>query len=572
MYLLRSLIYCLLFLIVACEHNQPLLLSSFPIGLTSKDAPFYANQFITGETFLQVEKKKIERKGAQSYLDFVVRWDASWRSNEQYDAAWVFLKRLNQNATWEPVKIDKNRIQYLGNAPLNTAKPEWKVSPDAFGIMIYRAENGEGDNYWTFRLALDNAEMLQLSAIEIYGLEMVHIAEGAFELGTLKNERDRREVLTPGAGGAPYNPFFTYQDKGVKKYGGIYKVTSERPIDIGPKDGNLFWIDANIPGTNTFSGIPEGRLDQSFPKGYQGFYQMKYELSQGEYCAFLNSLSSKQQSARDLTTTIEFKRSILDYRNTIYKDQKGCFKAERPNRPCNFISWLDGQAFADWAGLRHMTELEFEKSCRGPQKAIYRAYVWGVNEIEERSNMRFCENIYDTNGNLALNERGHISIDGNIHASMFSYFNMLDVCSPEGRFYDPKCVGCRTFSGGDGGRGPVQKGIFGRSSGGDRIKAGASYFGAMELGGNLQEPVVTVGHPSGRRFRGTHGDGILSEEGNATNEDWQPTKDGYAFGGRGGCWQFHENHARTADRFKGLRTKQNRRASHIGFRGVRSAF
>jgi formylglycine-generating enzyme required for sulfatase activity len=90
------------------------------------------------------------------------------------------------------------------------------------------------------------------------------------------------------------------------------------------------------------------------------------------------------------------------------------------------------------------------------------------------------------------------------------------------------------------------------------------------MGGNLQEPVITVGHPSGRQFEGSHGDGLLSDEGMATNPDWQSKNGDYAFGGRGGCWQFHENHARTADRFKGLRTKVNRRASHIGFRGVRT--
>jgi formylglycine-generating enzyme required for sulfatase activity len=137
-------------------------------------------------------------------------------------------------------------------------------------------------------------------------------------------------------------------------------------------------------------------------------------------------------------------------------------------------------------------------------------------------------------------------------------------------FYDPDCVGCRGFIGGDGGRGPLRMGIFGAQSNGDRIKAGATYYGAMDMGGNLQEPVVTIGHPSGRQFKGTHGDGVLSKQGNATNPDWQPENGQYAFGGRGGAWQFHENHARTADRFKGLRTNPNRRASHIGFRGVRT--
>ena len=46
----------------------------------------------------------------------------------------------------------------------------------------------------------------------------------------------------------------------------------------------------------------------------------------------------------------------------------------------------------------------------------------------------------------------------------------------------------------------------------------------MEISGNLAEMVVTIGRSQGRAFRGTHGDGELSNasgyEGNATNDDW----------------------------------------------------
>ena len=297
---------------------------------------------------------------------------------------------------------------------------------------------------------------------------------------------------------------------------------------------------------------------------------MKYELSQAQYCDFLNSLTPQQQKARTIIAEREYKRPISDYRNAVQLEN-GIYTSNRPNRPCNFLSWLDGQAYADWAGLRHMTELEFEKACRGPQAAVYREYVWGVNEIKDKDNMRYSTSLLNVSGELAVAELGQEQTDGNVHASMFSYFNIQDVCVPGAPFYDPDCAGCRSFTGGDGGRGPLRMGIFGSTSKGDRIKAGATYYGAMDMGGNLQEPVVTIGHPSGRRFAGTHGDGTLSKDGRATNLDWQPLNGEYAFGGRGGCWQFHENHARVADRFKGLRTRPNRRASHIGFRGVRTA-
>ncbi|MEM6723616.1 MAG: SUMF1/EgtB/PvdO family nonheme iron enzyme [Bacteroidota bacterium] len=522
-----------------------------------------SNKFTTGDQYLFIKDIKLVN---QRSLSFSLGWNASWRAGDAFDAAWVFIKQKTKDGVWEHAVLRQGSSKLINNQSSDQALPNRSITPNGIGMIIHREENGQGDNNWNISVEMDKDFDPANTEFRIFGLEMVHIPSGAFELGTLKRERSRREELTPGAGGAPYNPFYTFSEKAPDNYGGVFKVSSEGPLEIGEEEGFLFWKDANIPGTNTFSGKPEGTLSAKFPKGFKGFYQMKYELSQQEYCAFLNTLTAQQQEARDLSKTIEFNRPIADYRNAIvYTD--GLFRTSRPHRPCNFISWLDGQAYADWAGLRHMTELEFEKSCRGPEKAIYREYVWGVSEIEQPENMRFCETFMNST-NLATEETGSETIDGNVHASMFSYRNFIDVCTQKGNFYDPKSNGCRSFRGGDGGRGPVRKGIFGVQSSGDRILAGASYYGAMELGGNLQEPVVTVGHPSGRKFEGSHGDGKLTPEGFSDNLDWQPLNDEYAFGGRGGCWQFHENHARISDRFKGLRTNPNRRASHIGFRGV----
>ena len=527
------------------------------------------NRYITGQKYLSVSTPKITPRKGWINLIFDISWDASWHDHENYDAAWIFVKGKTKEGLWEHIRVQSNQYDLLTNKTIDKAKPAFELPDDRMGIYVYRATPGEGNNHWTIQLGLEQTVNKQYTEYRVFGLEMVYIPEGPFELGTLKSIGERSEVLTPGAGGAPYNPFFTYKEKTRGNYGGVFKVASEAVIPIGKANGNLFWIDANIPGTNTFSGIPEGELGINYPKGYNGFYQMKYELSQQQYCDFLNTLSPKQQATRDFSEQLEYKRPIKDYRNAI-QNNEGVYSTNRPNRPCNFISWLDGQAYADWAGLRHMTELEFEKACRGPLPAVYREYVWGVSEIRDKKNMVYCNNIYDAAGQLAKEETGQETTDGNIHASMFSYFNIDDVCKPGSRFYDPDCAGCRSFKGGDGGRGPMRSGICGVNTEGDRVKAGATYYGAMDMGGNLQEPVVTVGHPSGRKFAGSHGDGRLSAEGFADNADWQPIDNDYAFAGRGGCWKFHENHARTADRFKGLRKRENRRASHIGFRGVRT--
>lgn len=560
----------ILILFISCDSQKEMknsmqssLITLSKTGLVNMDTP--SNKFFTGENYLSINNISAL---PNNRITFTLKWDASWRIGDQYDAAWIFIKAKDQKGIWNHLKLVPNSSKLEANTSSDMAKASMKISPDRIGMMVYRKNNSQGNNNWTISVEIEDANKIEIIDLKVLGLEMVHIETGSFELGTVKSLRDRREVLTQGAGGAPYDPFFTFNEKSRDFFGGPYKVNSENPIEIGKKDGNLFWIDANIPGTNTFSGNPKGNLESKYPKGYQGFYQMKYELSQQEYCDFLNTLTTEQQRVRDISKVVEFDKPISEYRNAIVLS-KGIYQTNRPNRPCNFISWLDGQAFADWAGLRHMTELEFEKSSRGSKPAVYREYVWGVNEIKKPKNMVYSSTFFKGN-TLAISEGGSETTNGNIHASMFSYKNFIDVCTPQGNFYDPDCVGCRSFEGGDGGRGPVRKGIFGMNTKGNRISSGATFYGAMEMGGNLQEPVVTVGHPSGRKFQGSHGDGMLSENGFSTNLDWQPINKEYAFAGRGGCWKFHENHARTADRFKGLRTNQNRRASHIGFRGVRT--
>jgi hypothetical protein len=54
----------------------------------------------------------------------------------------------------------------------------------------------------------------------------------------------------------------------------------------------------------------------------------------------------------------------------------------------------------------------------------------------------------------------------------------------------------------------------------DRIKAGATFWGVMEMGSNLAEPVMNVSTPAGRAFTGRHGDGRLSLDGDANVQLW----------------------------------------------------
>jgi len=52
-----------------------------------------------------------------------------------------------------------------------------------------------------------------------------------------------------------------------------------------------------------------------------------------------------------------------------------------------------------------------------------------------------------------------------------------------------------------------------------RVTAGATYYGIMEMAGNMTDQLVTIGFPEGRTFTGHPGDGRLQADG-FTDEAW----------------------------------------------------
>ncbi len=124
--------------------------------------------------------------------------------------------------------------------------------------------------------------------------------------------------------------------------------------------------------------------------------------------------------------------------------------------------------------------------------------------------------------------------------------------------------GTAANTGGDGGTGPLRVGIF-ATNGATRVTAGASYWGIMELSGNLWERPVSVGHAAvGRLFQGTHGTGTLD-----LPSDW-PGTTAAGTGSRCGAWGRASGEARVSDRARAA-TADASRAGGNGWRAVRSA-
>jgi hypothetical protein len=101
-----------------------------------------------------------------------------------------------------------------------------------------------------------------------------------------------------------------------------------------------------------------------------------------------------------------------------------------------------------------------------------------------------------------------------------------------------------------------------------RTTSGASYYGAMEMSGNLYEHTVTIGNATGRNFTGIHGNGSLDSNGNHDVLNW-PGIDAIGDGRRGGNWVTFLNNVLTSNRTYAALINAGRNTRY-GIRGVRS--
>lgn len=424
------------------------------------------------------------------FVEFDLSWENSWRTSAiplNHDAAWLFVKYRLANQEWHHMLL--RQTDYF--APTGSTI---QVSPDSAGVMIYRDADGSGTVSWEnirFRWDYGEAGIANDALVEVhvYGIEMVYILQEPFYVG------DDSAAYCFHQGSTSYEP---------------YHITSDGSIIIGNNATTELWAWAG--------GITSGNLASEYPVGYNAFYCMKYEASQEQYMEFLNSLNRAQQNERtetDIsgttitnifvmtgTTSMQYRNSIrcnttlnasdpvtfyCDYNtdgvpNDVYDGQ---------NIACNSISWPDMAAYLDWSGLRPLTELEFEKACRGPNQPVKGEYAWGSTDIYASAySLTDPGTPNELIDNMAVNS-------GNC-------------------FYSSTLLGLPLTD-----EGPLRCGIFAASSvNHTRVETGAGYYGVMELSGNLSELIVDIYDLAGRSFTGIHGDGILDNSGYANTDHW----------------------------------------------------
>lgn len=449
-----------------------------------------------GFSRITVERPRIAAENGSLLLQFDLRWPDSWRGNERpafvqatnnWDAAWVFAKyRTSERAPWTHVPL----AQHGHLAPVGTTIDP---SEDGVGAFVYRANDGTGEFYARNVGLLWDADDLDSSTLEVvvYALEMVFVPAGTYFLGSGGDG-----IGEFRAGGTEGQPFL---------------VERSGAIELGSDAGQLGW------DANQTSGRAEGATADGFPNGFDSFYVMKHPVTQGAYAAFVRTLDAPQRAS-----WLPTPRSDANLEGRYGIDLEGDeVRTSQPFLPMPYLAWSDAAAFARWAGLRPMSELEYEKAARGPLEPIANEFAWGADDVA------VVERVVPRSETFEQ----LLPVEANAVAS--------------GLIGGPAMVGVTTVSGRD------------------RSLAGASYWGVLDLSGGLWERVVSVGTVEGRAFVATPGDGVALEP----MPSW-PALDGRGLGFRGGGWVSDVAYLRVSDRsFASF--ANGARDSSIGFRAAR---
>ncbi len=492
-------------------------------------------------------------------VEFDLSRGNAWRDSVNRDAAWIFLKySTDSGTTWNHAILKNsgtNPSGFSGGTKNSGAfsSLNFIVPSDKRGSFVEPAHEGSGTlNFvnvqvvWDYGASglSDDAVLASTTIVKVFGIEMVYVPQEGFQVGDGSNgslgemEFGGNNTSSPGP------------------------ISGEEAINFNNNAATFYYNTGSNSGEDAAGNVFS--VGGAFPKGFMAFYMMKYEITQGQYVDFLNTLTLAQQKNRVATTLADTVTNIyvltntssITNRNTVRCPASGngttapvAFSTTTADRACNYLSWMDLAAYLDWAALRPMTELEFEKAARGPIYPVDGEHAWGTTSKTAAATISGTEDGTETITTSSANA---------------AYNNT-------------------TFSGGSAGTGPLRAGVFSTSSTTTRPTSGASYYGIMELTGNVWERPATIGNASGRSFAGTHGDGILTTtstyEGNATNLDWpgisstasQGVTGATGGGQRGGGWATTTLTQLEVSNRKLAASTDTTRGTDYGGRGVRTA-
>ncbi len=472
-------------------------------------------------------------------INFEIAWDNSWNYSEDngsHDAVWVFAKGKSTSGVWVHIDLETEQNRHFSSNPLAI-----NAVSDGKGVFVFSHNAGTYNISSTQVTIATTTNLSSFEDVRIFGIEMVNVPQGQFYAGD--------GVSISSLGNSNSNPLL---------------ITSEDEIM-----GETIAI---VNPNQEFTPEPiANSIQSSFPKGYSSFYVMKYEVSQIQYTHFLNTLSYNQQASRTeyppssqrgtFAMTNPYQPDSL-FRNgiaikvsgtptgspAVYAldgNKNGVFNEDNDglHRAANLLSWGDLSAYLDWASLRPLTELEFEKACRGAGiNPIAGEFAWGTSEITNANNPENDGTVFETVIDTPTSGSG-LANHGNIIAAD------------------------------DWGLRGVLRTGFAANESSTRLEAGAAYYGLMEMSGNVWEQTIMIGG-GGEQYSGKPGDGQLNADGNANEANWcnPSTASGVLLKGGGwastisdvGAWR----DLAVSDRFYS-HLKPSTRRNTVGGRGAR---
>ena len=508
-------------------------------------------------------------------IKFDLAWDNSWRTSKpnNYDAAWIFVKCWD-GESWNHVYLEEKgaipgstaaadavnsgtkyyvssrdgskTTQAMTLEPgYSVAWKKWQVDPKedsaicVVGFFLHRATSGAGHVVvpgitfvWNYGAQgfVDEDDLV----VKVFAVEMVFVPAGDYYLGGRGTVASQYGSFTTSAG-STLEPMV---------------VTSEKAITVSNSgDATTLWALNN--------GMVAGTIPATYPKGYQAFYIMKYELTQEAWCEFLNSLNQGQQNGRvqtNLTTAAlnswAWGGNLSAYRNYVKIKQSapsvifGCDadldnnynetdKVKYDDRgemvrnidgqdlAMNFVSFDDLLAYAEFAGLRPMTELEYEKACRGTREPVNDEYAWGSVTAVFFGQANPTQANYTTRNGVTNLNTGTEIVGPNFNVGYVRGWSMTSSLGtkPWWKAATWSQSWTHTYY-----PAPLRVGIFADSTS-TRAEAGATFWGVMNMSDNVAEMCISAYNEKGRAFIGTHGCGQLNPNGAATHKDWNMTTD-----------------------------------------------
>jgi formylglycine-generating enzyme required for sulfatase activity len=487
--------------------------------------------------FTNLQRGGINYAAGTSEVKFDLSWENSWRLNSgpgNWDAVWVFVKFRKNGGEWQHARLENSGHVVPVGMTVSTGLKDTEYGDIGFnpysnpgvGVFLYRSSEGTGNVSLTnvrlnWNWVANGVVQGDVTDVRVFGIEMVYVPQGAFYAGD-----NSHSTASFQQGSSDNDPWYVSSEAALSVTNSVGNGTG------AGQTGAVYYYVSDGHGGEDASGAVF-TVPASYPKGFGGFYIMKGEISQGQWVAFFNTLDATQKTTRDITSATDGGKNTdgLAFRNNVsWSSGDATLPGGGTNYrsvAMNYLSWGDLTAYLDWAGLRPMSELEYEKASRGPSAAVSGEYAWGSTSITGATSI--------TNGGTS-SERGQAG--SNI-----------------------------TYNNAGGVQGPTRVGSFGSGGVTSRVGTGSSYYGVFDLSGNLRERPITVGNPSGRSFKVTsHGDGNLDVNGDADQASWPSSSAGF----RGGTWNQASSGARLSDRSQAAAVN-GARTEIYGGRGVRSA-